>query len=67
MIGRAIERALAGKEDLEIEYRLSATDGAPRWIATRGRAEFDAAGKADIDAWRLHRHHGTAAGRGGGA
>ena len=48
LIGRAIERALAGKEDFEIEYRLSTADGAPRWIATRGRVEFDAGGKATL-------------------
>ena len=48
LIGRAIERALAGKEDFETEYRLATADGAPRWIATRGRVEFDAGGKAAL-------------------
>ena len=45
-IAQAVERALAGKEDFETEYRLATADDAPRWIATRGRAEFDDKGEA---------------------
>ena len=45
-IAQAVERALAGKEHFETEYRLATADDAPRWIATRGRAEFDDKGEA---------------------
>jgi len=36
---RAVEKALATGDELDIEYRVTGTDGDVRWVAARGRAE----------------------------
>ena len=38
-LDRAVRRALATGEELDIEYRITEQDGAVRWIAARGRVE----------------------------
>ncbi len=38
-LNRAVEKALATGEELDVEYRLASPDGDVRWIAARGRAE----------------------------
>ena len=40
-LNRAVEKALATGEELDVEYRLATPDGDVRWIAARGRAEKD--------------------------
>jgi two-component system, LuxR family, sensor kinase FixL len=42
---QAPTKALEGGGDYEKEYRIILPDGRIRWIASRGRVEFDAAGK----------------------
>lgn len=42
-VDRAIEAAIEGDGDYEMEYRLALPDGTHRWIASRGRVEFDTA------------------------
>jgi PAS domain S-box-containing protein len=42
----AVERALCEHNDYDIEYRVSHPDGELRWIAVKGRAQYDASGKA---------------------
>src|SRR5262245_52258274 len=37
--------AIAGRSDYEAEYRVRRGDGQVVWVATRGRGEFDGAGK----------------------
>lgn len=36
---RAVKKALATGEEIDVEYRMIAADGDVRWIAARGRAE----------------------------
>jgi len=38
-LNRAVRRALATGEELDVEYRITEQDGAVRWIAARGRVE----------------------------
>ena len=38
-LDRAVRKALASGEELDIEYRAVGLDGAVRWVAARGRAE----------------------------
>lgn len=38
-LNRAVEKALATGEELDVEYRLAGPDGNVCWIAARGRAE----------------------------
>jgi formate hydrogenlyase transcriptional activator len=45
-IRESIEKARPGK-DLSIEYRVAASDGNFRWIASRGGLSVDSAGKRD--------------------
>ncbi len=46
---RKVREALGGARadagDFELECRLAAHDGSPRWTASRGRVEFDADGR----------------------
>jgi len=42
----ALERALAEHRDYEVEYRIRWPDGSVRWIAAKGRGEYDAHGVA---------------------
>jgi len=42
---QAMAEAIAGGGGYEVEYRVMLPDGRIRWIAARGRAEFNAAGK----------------------
>lgn len=44
---QAYERALAGKESYDLEYRVIGPDGKLRWINSRGRVHFDAEGRAE--------------------
>src|SRR6201993_1205602 len=44
-ISQTLARALDGQGGYEMEYRVVLPDGRMRWIASRGRVEFDAAGK----------------------
>jgi PAS domain S-box-containing protein len=44
-VSQALTKALEGGGDYEKEYRIILPDGRIRWIASRGRVEFDAAGK----------------------
>ncbi len=41
----AIQRSLAGRAEYDIEYRIVHPDGSLRWIASRGRGQYDATGK----------------------
>ncbi len=41
----AIDNALNADRDYEVEFRVPLPDGQTRWIAARGRAERDSAGK----------------------
>jgi PAS domain S-box-containing protein len=45
MVGDAFERARAGIEPLQIEYRLTAPDGTVRWVSAAGRMMFNSADK----------------------
>jgi C4-dicarboxylate-specific signal transduction histidine kinase len=38
-LDRAVRKALASGDELDIEYRMAGPDGEQRWIAARGRAE----------------------------
>ena len=38
-LDRAVRKALATGEELDVEYRITEPDGAVRWIAARGRAK----------------------------
>jgi PAS domain S-box-containing protein len=40
----AAERALAGRADYKVEYRITRPDGGQRWVITRGRGIYDANG-----------------------
>jgi PAS domain S-box-containing protein len=42
---QAVRHSLEGRGEFEAEYRVTAGDGAPRWVAARGQVERDAAGK----------------------
>jgi PAS domain S-box-containing protein len=42
---RAMVEAIASGGSYQVEYRVMLPDGGMRWIAARGRAEFNAAGK----------------------
>ncbi len=42
---KAVRRALEGDGQYETEYRVMSPDSTVRWIATRGRIEFDQNGK----------------------
>ncbi len=44
-VGRAIARALEGRPEACLEYRVLRPDGAVRWVEGRGRLALDAAGK----------------------
>ena len=44
-VRQAIEISLATDRDYDVEYRVRLPDGQIRWIAARGRAERDSAGK----------------------
>ncbi|PZQ61775.1 MAG: hypothetical protein DI544_03890 [Sphingomonas taxi] len=41
----AVERAIAGQHDLNIDYRVVWPDGQTRWINVRGRPAFDETGQ----------------------
>ncbi|MGB8132061.1 MAG: ATP-binding protein [Candidatus Angelobacter sp.] len=43
----ALQQALAGKGELETEYRTTFPDGSVHWIGARGRAIFDEAGRPE--------------------
>ncbi len=45
-LGQAVRGALEGDGQYETEYRVMAPDSTVRWIAARGRIEFDQSGKA---------------------
>ncbi len=45
-VKHALESAIESGSDYEKEYRVSAGDGAVRWISARGRVEKDSAGRA---------------------
>lgn len=42
---RAVRRSLEGGGDFEAEYRVTALDGATRWVVARGQVERDTGGK----------------------
>ena len=42
----AVERAIAERGDYDIEYRVVRPNGAEVWVSARGRATYDAAGRA---------------------
>lgn len=44
-VKQAIEAAFRGARDYEAEYRVQPASGGMRWIAARGRAELNAAGR----------------------
>lgn len=44
-VRQAVEKALKGQGDYESEYRITLPDGRLRWVASRGRAEFDSRGR----------------------
>ena len=44
-VSQTLAKALGGEGGYEMEYRVVLPDGRVRWIASRGRFEFDAAGK----------------------
>ncbi len=44
-VRHTIESGLNGGRDHELEYRMQLPDGQTRWIAARGRADRDSAGK----------------------
>jgi PAS domain S-box-containing protein len=44
-VSQTLVKALGGEGGYEMEYRVPLPDGRVRWIASRGRVEFDAAGK----------------------
>ena len=43
-IGSALRRVLADRSTYDEEYRILRPDGSVRWIAGKGRCEYDAAG-----------------------
>jgi PAS domain S-box-containing protein len=45
VVSKALTKAWEAGGDYEKEYRIILPDGRIRWIASRGRVEFDAAGK----------------------
>lgn len=42
----AVERAIEKRSDYDIEYRVILADGTKRWVAAKGRAQYDASGNA---------------------
>ena len=44
-VSQTLAKALRGEGGYETEYRVLLADGQTRWIASRGRVEFDRAGK----------------------
>jgi PAS domain S-box-containing protein len=44
-VSQTLAKALDGEDRYETEYRVVLPEGRMRWIAERGRVEFDAAGK----------------------
>ncbi|MGG6266717.1 hybrid sensor histidine kinase/response regulator [Leptolyngbya sp. AN03gr2] len=44
-VATAIQKAIATGEDYLAEYRVRSADGKLRWVAARGRVEYDAEGK----------------------
>jgi two-component system sensor kinase FixL len=44
-VGRIFAKAMSGEGGYEMEYRVEPPDGRTRWIASRGRVEFNSAGK----------------------
>jgi signal transduction histidine kinase len=46
-VEQALQQALAGKGEYEIEYRTTFPDGSIHWIGARGRATFDEAGRPE--------------------
>ncbi|HEY9736106.1 MAG TPA: PAS domain S-box protein [Trichocoleus sp.] len=40
-----VEQAIANRSDYDTEYRVLHEDGSQRWIAAKGRAQFDGAGR----------------------
>jgi PAS domain S-box-containing protein len=43
-VSQTFSKALGGEGDYEMEYRVALPDGQVRWIASRGRAEFNGSG-----------------------
>jgi two-component system NtrC family sensor kinase len=41
----AVERAIAQKQEYEVEFRYTRTDGQVRWMVGRGRAFYDGSGR----------------------
>lgn len=41
----AVEQAISEHNDYDIEYRVTIADGTQRWIAAKGRAQYDASGR----------------------
>lgn len=42
----AVEQAIANHSDYDVEYRVLQPDGTVRWVAAKGRAQYDVAGQA---------------------
>ncbi|MDX5893638.1 PAS domain S-box protein [Rubrobacter radiotolerans] len=47
LLDAAWQRCAAGKERVELEYRLVSKDGRTRWMNARGRTVFDDSGRAE--------------------
>lgn len=45
-VDRAVQEALEGRAEYDVEMRVPLSDGAIRWVASRGRAFFDETGQA---------------------
>ncbi|MEP0912730.1 ATP-binding protein [Leptolyngbya sp. GB1-A1] len=43
--GLQVEKAIAGRSDYDIEYRVIHPDGTEQWIAAKGRAQYDSFGQ----------------------
>ncbi|MBD1825697.1 PAS domain-containing protein [Cyanobacteria bacterium FACHB-DQ100] len=41
----AVEQAVSEHNDYDIEYRVTLADGTQRWIAAKGRAQYDTSGR----------------------
>jgi len=44
-IENAMQEAIAARADYDVEFRIRRPDGALRWIAAKGRGEYDTAGQ----------------------
>ncbi len=54
----AFEESLANRSDYDIEYRLISSNGSPRWVSAKGRAQYRRRRQPLRNVRGCSRHHG---------